>query len=161
MLIAHGLRVIVIGTEEDNKRLEMATKFGADCILISDKDHIQEAIETETSGKGVALAIECAGAEKSVINCMNALMPLGQYVQVGHFGNDLTVPWDLAFRQLKICGSVGYTKDTWRRTMKILAQQAVDLTDIGTHRLSIIDWRQAFDLMWQKEAIKILLDPIC
>jgi threonine dehydrogenase-like Zn-dependent dehydrogenase len=160
MLAAHGLKVMVVGTEEDTMRLDMALKYGAHSVLVAGKDDIQQAVETETGGKGVALAIECAGAEASVVNCMNALMPLGQYVQVGHFGKDLTVPWDLvAFRQLRIHGSVGYTKQTWRRTMKILGQQAVDLSDVITHRLGLDDWYQAFELMWQKRAIKILLNP--
>jgi L-iditol 2-dehydrogenase len=160
MLAAHGLKVMVVGTAEDTMRLEMAKKYGADSVWVAGKDDIQKAVEEETDGKGVALAIECAGAEASVVNCMNALMPLGQYVQVGHFGKDLTVPWDLvAFRQLRIHGSVGYTKQTWRRAMKILGQQAVDLSDVITHRLSLDDWHQAFDLMWQKQAVKILLNP--
>ena len=160
MLAAHGLRVIVVGTEDDTMRLEMAKKYGADSVLIAGKDPVQEAILEKTNGKGVALSIECAGAEASVVNCMNALMPLGRYVQVGHFGKDLTVPWDLvAFRQLKIHGSVGYTKATWHRTMEVLGQQIVDLSDVITHRLPLDDWYQGFDLMWKKQAIKILLNP--
>jgi L-iditol 2-dehydrogenase len=160
MLAAHGLKVMVVGTAEDTMRLGMATKYGADSVWIAGEDDLQQAIADETDGKGVALAIECAGAEASVVNCMNALMPLGQYVQVGHFGKDLTVPWDLvAFRQLRIYGSVGYTKQTWHRAMKILGQKAVDLSDVITHRLGIDEWYQAFDLMWQKQAIKILLSP--
>ena len=160
MLAAHGLKVMVVGTEEDTIRLEMATKYGADSVWIAGKDDIQDAVAAETKGKGVALAIECAGAEASVVNCMNALMPLGQYVQVGHFGKDLTVPWDLvAFRQLRIHGSVGYTKQTWHRAMEILGQNAVDLSDVITHRLGLEQWEKAFELMWQKEAIKILLNP--
>ncbi len=160
MLAAHGLKVMVVGTAEDGMRLEMAKKYGAHSVWVAGKDDIQQAVEHETHGQGVALAIECAGAEASVVNCMNALMPLGQYVQVGHFGKDLTVPWDLvAFRQLKIHGSVGYTKQTWHRTMSILGQGAVDLSDVITHRLGLEDWQQAFELMWQKQAIKILLNP--
>ena len=160
MLTAHGLKVIVVGTEEDTMRLEMARSYGADSVLVAGKDNIQQAIENQTDGKGVALAIECAGAEASVVNCMNALMPLGHYVQVGHFGKDLTVPWDLvAFRQLRIHGSVGYTKQTWHRAMRILEQKAVDLSDVITHRLGLDEWNHAFELMWQKQAIKILLSP--
>ena len=91
---------------------------------------------------------------------MQSLKPLGHYVQVGHFGKDLNVPWDLiAFRQLKIHGSVGYTKDTWRRTMEILGQQAIDLSDIITHRFDLSDWKKGFDLMEEKKAIKILINP--
>ena len=160
MLAAHGLKVIVAGTSDDHMRLNMAQQYGAYKIVKVDLENLQEVIGEETSGQGVALAIECAGAEASVRNCMESLMPLGQYVQVGHFGKDLTVPWDLvAFRQLKIHGSVGYTKATWRQTMKILEQKAIDLSDVITHQLDLAKWKEGFDLMEQKQAVKILLNP--
>ncbi len=160
MLMAHGLKVIVAGTSEDQMRLKSATAYGAARVVEVDKQDLQEVIMEETDGVGVALAIECAGAEASVRNCMEALRPLGKYVQVGHFGKDLVVPWDLvAFRQLKIFGSVGYTKGTWRQTMKILEQGRLDLSDVITHRLALKDWQKGFELMEKKEAIKVLLNP--
>ncbi|MEM9674855.1 MAG: zinc-binding dehydrogenase [Cyclobacteriaceae bacterium] len=160
MLLAHGLKVIVAGTSEDNLRLEMARKYGAARTVVVDQESLAEAIASETDGQGVALAIETAGAEASVRNCMESLRPLGGYVQVGHFGRDLTLPWDLvAFRQLKIYGSVGYTKETWRRTMQILGQQTLDLSDVITHRFPLSDWRKGFDLMEEKQAVKVLLNP--
>ena len=160
MLAVHGLKVIVAGTSEDQLRLDAAKSYGAHRVVDVQKEDLQQIIDDETSGNGVALAIECAGAEGSVRNCMQSLKPLGHYVQVGHFGKDLNVPWDLiAFRQLKIHGSVGYTKDTWRRTMEILGQQAIDLSDIITHRFDLSDWKKGFDLMEEKKAIKILINP--
>ncbi|GJM29177.1 MAG: sorbitol dehydrogenase [Cyclobacteriaceae bacterium] len=160
VLAAHGLKVIVVGTADDEMRLETAKKYGASATLVAGRDNITDHVESQTNGLGVALAIECAGAEASVVNCLNALRPLGQYVQVGHFGKDLTVPWDLvAFRQLRIHGSVGYTKDTWRRAITMLDQNIVNLGDVITHQFDITDWEEAFNLMWDKQAIKILLNP--
>jgi len=160
MLAVHGVKVIVAGMGEDARRLDMALKYGAYRTVKVDCEDLQEIIKEETNGKGVALAIECAGAEASVQNCMQALMPLGCYVQVGHFGKDLLLPWDLvAFRQLRLFGSVGYTKKTWRRTMTILGQQLVNMNDVITHRFDLADWKKGFDLMWSKQAVKILLNP--
>ena len=91
---------------------------------------------------------------------MDNLRPLGHYVQVGHFGQDLTVPWDhIAFRQLRINGSVGYTRETWTQTMQILGQGKVTVEDTITHQLSLQEWQKGFDLMEQKQAVKILLNP--
>lgn len=159
MLAIHGLKVIIAGMSSDQMRLDMALKYGADTIVKVDEEDLQQVVQEKTNGKGVALAIECAGAEASVRNCMEALMPLGHYVQVGHFGKDLTVPWDLlAFRQLRIHGSVGYTKSTWRRTMGILGQKAIDLSDVITHRFSLDEWKKGFDLMEARQAVKILIN---
>ena len=160
VLLAHGLKVIVAGTHHDELRLNMARQYGAAVTVAVDQENLAEIIATETDGQGVALAIETAGAEGSVRNCMQSLRPLGHYVQVGHFGRDLTLPWDLvAFRQLQLHGSVGYTKETWRRTMQILGQHMLDLSDVITHRLPLHDWRKGFDLMEEKQAVKVLLSP--
>ena len=159
LLVRQSLRVVVAGTSADKTRLAMASAFGAARTVDVDRENLMDIIQTETGGKGVDLAIECAGAESSVVNCMQALKPLGHYVQVGHFGHDLQVPWDLiAFRQLQISGSVGYTKATWTQTMDIL-QQGFIASDIVTHELPLEEWQQGFQLVASKEAVKVLLQP--
>jgi L-iditol 2-dehydrogenase len=118
-------------------------------------------VEEETGGSGVDLAIECAGAEGSVHNCLQSLRPLGQYVQVGHFGKQLKVPWDLvAFKQLRVDGSVGYTRSTWAQTIRILEQGKLKVEDVITHRLPLTEWRKGFELSEMKKAVKVLLYPV-
>lgn len=159
LLLRQSLRVIVAGTSEDSNRLAMALKFGASRTVEVDREDLHQIIEDETGGKGVDLALECAGAEGSVINCMQSLRPLGHYVQVGHFGKHLSVPWDLiAFRQLQINGSVGYTRATWTQTMDIL-QQGFIASDIVTHEFPLEDWQKGFELVESKQAVKVLLHP--
>ena len=63
------------------------------------------------------------------------------------------------FRQLEISGSVGYTRATWNQTMNILQQGKLKVEDTITHRLPLQAWKEGFDLMEQKQAIKILLQP--
>lgn len=70
------------------------------------------------------------------------------------------MPWDhIAFRQLRIDGSVGYTRDTWTQTMRILEQGRLKVSDTITHELPLADWQMGFDLMEKKQAVKILLKP--
>ena len=160
LLHAQGVKTIVAGTSADRERLEMMTRFGAVRTVMVDREDLAAIIADETQGEGVDIAIECAGAEGSVRNCMHSLRPLGQYVQVGHFGKDLQVPWDLvAFRQLHIKGSVGYTRETWNQTMKILEQGSVRVKDLITHHLGLAEWQKGFDLFEKKKAIKVLLYP--
>ena len=158
LLAAQGIQTLVVGTPEDTLRLEKAKTYGAARVLALGEENFSEVIEELTQGQGIDIAFEVAGAEGSVRNCLDALRPLGHYVQVGHFGKDLTVPWDhIAFRQLEISGSVGYTRATWAQTMSILEQGKVKIEDTITHRLPLQDWKKGFDLMEQKQAIKILL----
>lgn len=160
LLIAQGIKTIVAGTSDDEVRLTLAKQYGAVRIVKVDQEDLTAIIDEETNGIGVDLAIECAGAEGSVQNCLKALRPLGHYVQVGHFGKDLKVPWDLiAFKQLRISGSVGYTRDTWSQTIRIMEQGSLNVLDVITHELSLSDWRKGFDLSEKKKAVKVLLYP--
>jgi L-iditol 2-dehydrogenase len=160
LLITQGIRTIVAGTSDDDIRLDLATKYGAARTVKVDREDLMIVIDDETNGSGVDIAIECAGAEASVQNCLKALRPLGQYVQVGHFGKDLRVPWDyVAFKQLRIDGSVGYTRDTWSQTIRILQQGKLKVDDVITHQFPLSDWRKGFELSEKKQAVKVLLFP--
>ncbi|WP_020527748.1 zinc-dependent alcohol dehydrogenase [Flexithrix dorotheae] len=160
LLSTQGIKTLVAGTSEDGFRLEKAIEYGAARTIVIDKESLSEIIEEETNGVGVDLAIECAGAEGSVKNCLDSLKALGQHVQVGHFGKDLQVPWDhVAFKQLRINGSVGYTRATWDQTIKILGQGKFKVGDVITHQMMLSEWKKGFDLMETKQAVKIILDP--
>lgn len=160
LLVTQGIQTIVAGTSQDRMRLDKALAYGAAQVVAVDQEPLGEVVAAATAGRGVDVAFEVAGAEASVRNCLDQLRPLGHYVQVGHFGRDLTVPWDhIAFRQLRIDGSVGYTRDTWTQTMAILTQGKLRVDDVITHRLPLSQWQLGFDLMERQQAVKILLYP--
>ena len=160
LLVAQGIQVIVAGTQVDQFRLHKANLFGAMQTINIDGEDFIESIHNATQGEGVDLAFEVAGAGSSVNNCLEALRPLGTYIQVGHFGHPLQIAWDhVAFKQLDIRGSLGYTRDTWMRTMKILEHGEINFMELITHRLKLDEWEQGFELMEQKKALKVMLRP--
>lgn len=160
LLARQGIKTIVAGTSDDGMRMELALKYGAYKTIAVDKEDLAALVQAETNGYGVDVAFEVAGVQASVRNCMENLRPLGHYIQVGHFGKDLLLPWDLvAFRQLKIDGSVGYIRNTWNNTLRIL-EQGLKINDVITHEMSIAEWKTGFDLMEAKKAVKILLNPM-
>ena len=96
----------------------------------------------------------------SARNCLEVVRPLGRYTQVGHFGKDVTVPFDrVAFKQIRVTGSVGYTVKTWIRMLKILTQGHIRLCDLVTHKLPLEQWEKGFAACENKAAIKVLLHP--
>ncbi len=160
LLVAQGIKTIVAGTEADTARLELAGRIGADRVVNVNRQDLLEVVLTETSGLGADVVMECAGAAASVRSCLETVRPLGHYTQVGHFGREVTVPWDpIAFKQIRMAGSVGYTVATWVRMLRILAQGKVRLGDIITHRMSIDEWQKGFAACEDKSALKVLLHP--
>ena len=159
VLVHHGIKTIVAGTTADATRLALAQRLGATRVVDVQTENLDEIVRAETGGLGVDVAFEVSGAAASARACLDALRPLGRYTQVGHFGRDITVPFDrIGFRQLRVAGSVGYTVATWSRTMRLLAQ-GLQPARIVTHRFPLAEWRRGFDLFERKEAVKVLLLP--
>jgi L-iditol 2-dehydrogenase len=159
VLTFHGIKTIVAGTSQDSNRLKMAKDLGACQIVDVEKEDLPGIIDLVTKGKGVDVAFEVSGAAASVGACLGALRPLGSYTQVGHFGREITVPYDhVAFKQLRIQGSVGYTHGTWKRTTRLMAN-GLQATRIVSHRFPLSRWEEGFNAFENKQAIKVLLYP--
>lgn len=155
-----GIRTIVAGTSADADRLKIAEKLGAIRGVDVQKEDLSGIISEITGDSGVDVAFEVAGVGASAATCLGALRPLGQYIQVGHFGKPIEVPFDhIGFKQLQVKGSVGYTVATWDRTMKLLAE-GIQPSRIVTHRLPLSQWKEGFELFQRKEALKVLLTPL-
>jgi L-iditol 2-dehydrogenase len=160
LLVAEGIKTIVAGTDVDEARLGLARQIGAYAAVNVSRQDLVSLVRTETAGLGVDVALECAGAAPSVQNCLEVVRPLGHYTQVGHFGKVVSVSLDpIAFKQLHIAGSVGYTVGTWVRMLKILEQGRIRLGDIITHKLALDDWQKGFALCEEKSALKVILHP--
>jgi L-iditol 2-dehydrogenase len=158
VLVQLGVKTIVAGTTADAKRLELARSLGAARVVDVQQENLVAVTVAESSG-GIDVAFEVAGVASSAAACLEALRPLGQYVQVGHFGRDITLPFDrIGFKQLHVVGSVGYTEATWKRSLKLLSQ-GLRPSRIVTHRLPLEKWREGFELFERKEAAKVLLHP--
>lgn len=160
MVLRHlGVRTLVAGTSADHARLELARELGAERTIDVGNENLENVVRTATSGHGVDLAFEVAGVGASAAACLHALRPLGQYIQVGHFGKDIALPFDLvAFKEIAVRGSVGYTEATWRRTLGLLAQ-GLRPSRIVTHRLPLSQWREGFEAFAEKRAAKVLFLP--
>jgi L-iditol 2-dehydrogenase len=161
LLVAQGVKTIVAGAAGDDERLAAAKRFGAFATVNTEMANLQDAVRDFTAGRGVDVALECAGAGASVRASMTALRPMGHYTQVAICGRDIEFPIDLLFyKQLSMKGSVCYTANTWRRMMEIYSTGTIKLSDMISDRLPITEWERAFDLCTTKRGIKVLIYPV-
>jgi L-iditol 2-dehydrogenase len=159
VLVQMGVKTLVAGTSADAARLTLAHTLGAARTIDVEREDLPEILRREAGPHGVDVAFEVSGAAASAAACLHALRPHGTYVQVGHFGHDISVPFDrIGFKELRVTGSVGYTEATWTRTMKLLAQ-GLRPSRIVTHRLPLEQWREGFEAFEKKTATKVLLIP--
>ncbi len=160
LLVSHGCRVIVAGTSDDTFRLEVAETLGAHRIVDVVEQDIQDIVDRETNGRGVDGVVEASGSEAAVIAGFKAVRKMGQYVQVGILGKEITIDFDMIlYKQLKVFGVLGHTLRTWDRVVQIFESEKIDLTPIISHVLPLSRWQEAFELFEKKKGLKILLSP--
>lgn len=141
-------------------RLEIAKRLGAKATFDA-RENVAEQIQSATSGRGVDLAIECAGAEAALVSCLNAAKRGGTIVVVG-LGEDAnyTLPMvELAVKELDIKGIFRYVY-TYPAAIAMLASGAVDVEAMVTHHFPLEEMLKGFEYAetGQDEAIKVMIE---
>lgn len=141
-------------------RLEVAKKMGATHVFDARED--AEAIVKEaTNGRGVDLAIECAGAEPALVSCLKTAKSGGTIVVVGLGDNsNYTLPLvELAVKELDLKGIFRYAY-TYPAAINLLASGAVDVEAMITHHFPLNDMLSAFEYAEKGTdgAVKVMID---
>jgi len=158
---AAGARVIVLGTNSDEARLEKARQLGADHVYNVEKTDTLAIIREMTGALGADVVFECAGAGPSAQHCLELVRREGRYVQVGLFGK--AVSWDLdqvCYKELRLSGSNASVPSAWRKAVALLASGQVQTKPLISTVLPVTEWQQAFDLFEQRSGLKIILTPV-
>jgi L-iditol 2-dehydrogenase len=160
LLVASGADTIVAGLSADERRLDAARQMGTGRVVDVEAEDLADVVAEETQDAGVDLAYEVAGAPASMRSCLEALRPLGRYVQVGIAGRPVELDFDtILHKQLQVLGSVGHSLQTWERVMRMLRRGAVELEDLITHQFPLDQWREGFDVCERQQGLKVLMTP--
>jgi L-iditol 2-dehydrogenase len=159
---AAGARAVVLGTNADERRLELARKLGADHVVnVQTGDAKMLVADVTTEGLGADVVYECSGAGAAAQQLLELVRRRGKYVQIGLFGKP--VAWDLdqvCFRELTVTGSNASTPPAWIRAVQLMADGAVDTSVLITDVYPVTEWEQAFTGFESKAGIKTLLQPV-
>lgn len=152
-----GAHVVVMGTRQDQKRLELAKNFGADETVFHEE---LKEYRKKSPHFNFDVILECSGSAGGIRTGMNLIKKGGKYTQLGLVGTSIQFPVDqMVYKEIQFTGSFSHTWSAWERTMYLLANKLITPKALISHRLSIEDWKKGFDLFEKKEGIKILLKP--
>ena len=85
---------LIIGVDMLPERLEMSRKLGADHVVDPSQGDVVEQIMQLTGGRGVDVAIEALGTQKTFEAALRVLRPGGTLSSLGVYSSDLTIPLD-------------------------------------------------------------------
>ena len=152
---------LVIATDTEPYRLELARTMGADLALDATDPSVEERIGDATGGDGVDVVLEMSGAAPALIQGLRVITRGGSVSLLGIFAEPPTVELSelVIMKGVRLHGIYGRRiYDTWERTQSLL-RGGLDVSPIITHRLSLDAWEQAFDLIASRHAGKVVLAP--
>jgi L-iditol 2-dehydrogenase len=157
---AAGGYTILCGTSQDADRLQVGSRLGADVTANVESSDVLDLVAGLTSSQGADLFVECSGAPAAARLGLDATRRGGQYTQVGLFSSPFELQFDLiAYKELRVCGSLGQQWTSWKRALALMAQGLVDTKPLVSHILPLGEWREAFRLFEERQALKIVLKP--
>lgn len=143
-----GASVLVSGVKGDKTRLEIASSLGFETVVGQPKK------------KSFDVVIECSGNEFAAAAAMQAVKRGGNYIQVGIFGHDISVPFDLILlKELTISSGFASTPQSWLQAMELLGSGGLNLKPLVTQTSELQSFTNAFASVMQGSGLKTVLTP--
>lgn len=155
----------IIGVEAIAERAAVARRLGADHVVDFRTEDPVEAILKRTGGRGVDVAIEALGTQATFEAALRVLRPGGTLSSLGVYSQDLTIPLGALSAGLgdhKIVTTLcPGGKERMRRLMDVIAARRADLTPLVTHRFSLDQIEEAYDLFSHRRdgVLKVAITP--
>jgi L-iditol 2-dehydrogenase len=160
---ASGVRMVgVTGRSSDEGlRFGKARELGADfTINVDQEDPVQKVLEM-TNGLGVDILIETSGGAKAIYQAFEAVRTLGRICAIGISGREeVSIPYDRGiFKALRydFCFSSSWT--AWEKAIGLVSKGLLRIDKLITHKFSIEKWEEAFHLLENLQAAKVILIP--
>ena len=156
---------LVIGVDLLPERREMSRKLGADHVVDPSQGDVVEQIMQLTRGRGVDVAIEALGTQKTFEAALRVLRPGGTLSSLGVYSSDLTIPLDAFAAGLGdhriVTALCPGGKERMRRLMSVIASGRVDLGAMVTHRYKLEDIEAAYELFSHQRdgVLKVAITP--
>jgi threonine 3-dehydrogenase len=153
---------LVIATDTEPYRLEIARAMGADLVLDASDSMTEERIGQATGGDGVDVVLEMSGAAPALGQALRVVTRGGSISLLGIFAEPPAVDLSelVIMKGLRLHGIYGRRiYDTWERTQALLRSGSLDVSPIITHQLDLANWREAFALIESRHAGKVVLTP--
>ena len=155
----------IIAVDRVAERLAMAKRLGASHVVdISHADPVAEIMRL-TDGRGCDVAIEALGTQQTFEACLRVLRPGGTLSSLGVYSSDLRIPLNAFAGGLgdhrivtSLCPG---GKERMRRLMGVIASGRADLRPLVTHRFSLDQIEDAYDLFGHQRdgVLKVAIVP--
>jgi alcohol dehydrogenase len=156
---------LIIGVDAIEGRLNLSRQMGADEAIDFTQEDPVAAIKRLTGGRGVDVAIEALGKQQTFEWCLEATRPGGIVSSLGVYGGKLDVPlepfvYGIGDKKILTTLCPG-GKERMRKLMELVRHGRLDLSPLITHRFSLDQVEEAYELFGNQRdgVVKVALTP--
>ncbi len=146
---------------DEGLRFEKARELGADfTINVDQEDPVQKVLEM-TDGLGVDLLIETSGGGKAIYQAFEMVRRLGRICAIGISGKEqVPIPYDRGiFKAIRYDFCFSSSWSSWDKALGMISKGILPVEKLITHRLPLEKWEEAFHLLENLQAAKVILIP--
>ncbi len=144
----------------DDRRLELAKKFGADLCINPGKEDAVKIVKDLTDGYGCDVYIESTGSTAGVKQGLEMLRKLGRFVEFSVFGEETSVDWSVISvgKELTLKGA-HLAPYTYPIIIDFLERDLLSAEGVVTHAYDLENFDEAMKMAETKDSIKVILKP--
>lgn len=153
-----GARNVVI-TDINDDRLVLARKLGLTHTVNTAKENLSDVMRALGIKEGFDVGLEMSGSEIAFNSMIDHMIHGGRIALLGILKSDAKIDWSkVIFNGLIVKGIYGrQMHETWYK-MSAMLEGGLDISDIITHRMDVMDYEEGFAAMNSGKAGKVILD---
>ncbi|MEM2178641.1 MAG: zinc-binding dehydrogenase, partial [Candidatus Methanomethylicaceae archaeon] len=152
----------IICTELVESRLKIAEKLGANILInVKEIDPVEKIMEI-TNERGVDIAFEVVGIQKTIQEAIDIVKKGGSVVIIGMLMRKVELDiLDIVAKEKKIIGSYTYTPIDFRIALNLISEKKIDVKSLITHTFSLNEISKGFEYLSKnkEETIKVIIKP--
>lgn len=157
--IGGASRIIVVGVKGDEQRLKIAKELGANATIIAENT-VSEEILQSNHGEYVDIVMDTAGPPIVLKHALDVIKRGGQIVKVGWSPIPFNMSLDLLVNKaVTLKGHWGYDYISWQKVLRLVEEDKLKYKPLISDVFPMSRWKEGFDKMKNKEAIKVVLKP--
>ena len=104
--------------------------------------------------------VDTAGVSATLNLSIEVARPGGHITKIGWGPAPVGFSLDaILAKSLTLRGHFSHTWDTWEKCLTLMKKKQIDLDELITHELPLEKWEDAFTLIEQRKALKVVLRP--
>jgi L-iditol 2-dehydrogenase len=158
--LAGAGRTVVSGVSRDAARLELASDLGADHIVDAETADPVALVRELSNGAGADIVVDAAGPSHTLRQSLDMVRRNGQITKIGWGPDPVNFSLDPIIEKcITLQGSFSHTWPTWERCLQLIALGRLRIRPLISHQLPLTQWREAFQMVEDATAVKVLLHP--